>query len=198
LIKYFKPLGWQEEDMIQRTKIENELQEKLIGKFVQNNRDKFGEITAAIKSGDIKSAHRLAHTLKGNAGQLKKILLQKSAAKVEEGLKSGENLVKPEHLEVLRFELEAVMAELTPLIERVKENKKTNSDIQPLTPERIREIFDELQPLLKDKDSDSLQYIDELRLIESSEKLISQMEDFDFKPAIESLNELMKIHNNGG
>ena len=67
--------------------IDSALQKKLKITFAKNNQGRFDEIASAVKSGDIKLAHRLAHTLKGNAGQIGESNLQNAAAKVESLLK---------------------------------------------------------------------------------------------------------------
>jgi CheY-like chemotaxis protein len=112
LMKYFKPVTWQAVNETRQTKDEDILLQKLIPIFLKGNRNKFSEITGALDSGDIKLAHRLAHTLKGNAGQFGKILLQKAAADVEKQLKDGQNLVSPQQLAALETELNAALVEL--------------------------------------------------------------------------------------
>jgi HPt (histidine-containing phosphotransfer) domain-containing protein len=115
-LKYFKPVTWQKEDVPQRERADDELQQKLINSFCKNNKTKFEEINDAISVGNIVLAHRLAHTLKSNAGQLGKTLLQKAAEDIEERLKEGKNFVNPEQLETLKVELGLVLAELELLV----------------------------------------------------------------------------------
>jgi CheY-like chemotaxis protein len=93
--------------------------------FVKNNLHKFEEIADALRVGDITLAHRLAHTLKGNAGQIGKPALQQAAADVERQLKAGKNLTTPEQLQILETEMAAVLRELTPLLAN---SGNTNSD----------------------------------------------------------------------
>jgi diguanylate cyclase (GGDEF)-like protein len=92
-----------------------EIQKTLRLLFAKNNQKKFSEITGALQAGDIKTAHRLAHTLKGNAGQIGKPRLQSAAADVEQALKAGQNLATGEQLRLLDAELNAVLAELASL-----------------------------------------------------------------------------------
>jgi len=115
LMKYFTPMGWQTENKSQIAQLEEKIRQKLISNIMKEGRNNYIEIAEAINAGDIKLAHRLAHTLKGKAGQLGKILLQQAAAEVEQQLKSGENLVTPQQMAALETELNAVIAELTPL-----------------------------------------------------------------------------------
>jgi signal transduction histidine kinase/DNA-binding response OmpR family regulator len=104
------PLGNQEIDP------QMDLYKTLQTLFVKNNLHKFDEIANAIKEGDLALAHRLAHNLKSNAGQLGKAVLQQTAAEVERQLKDGKKPVTDELLNVLQTELDAVLQELSPLL----------------------------------------------------------------------------------
>jgi len=113
LLKYFKTIEKQPDKENQIMKNEEEYQRIFIDAFMKSNQTKFSEITAALDAGDIKTAHRLAHSLKGNAAQIGKADLQKAAAAVEEQLKDGENKVTRQQLAALETELSAVLAEFT-------------------------------------------------------------------------------------
>ena len=79
LMRFFTPINWKTENKAEWTKKENELRQMLINNFILNNRDNYTKIKDAIDTGDLTSAHRLAHTLKTNAAQLEKTLLQQAA-----------------------------------------------------------------------------------------------------------------------
>jgi CheY-like chemotaxis protein len=187
LMKYLKPVGWQEEDLSQRERSESDLRQKLINRFVNNNQKIIGEIKKAIKAGDIKLAHRIVHTLKSNAGQLHKTLLQKVAEEVEHRLKNGENYVSEKHMEALETELNAVLRELKPLVFEMPRPEKTTLDDAA-----IRELLEPLALFLEDNNSECLMLVDKLRVIPGSEELILQIEAFDFEKAKESLAELKR------
>jgi len=189
LMKYFKPITWQKENVSVREQADNELRQKLINKFVKTNREKFDEINNAVNAGDIKLAHRLAHTLKSNAGQLNKTLLQQAAGKVEEFLKDGVNFVIHREMEILKNELNAVIAEFAPL---VQEPSHSADAVEQLDSAAARKLLEELQPILKESNSASLTFIDRLLQIPGSGELIQQIENFDFKIANETLAKLMK------
>jgi HPt (histidine-containing phosphotransfer) domain-containing protein len=170
---------------------EDKLRQKLINNFVKDNSGKYGEIAEAIKKGDIKLAHRLAHTLKSNAGQLGKTLLQKAAADVENQLKSGENLVTPEQMDALESSLGAALAELEPqVVDLSGGGAAANTEFSSV--ESSLELIGILEPMLELGDIGARQYIFELRRIPGSEALIQQIEDFDFDLALKTLTELKK------
>jgi len=188
LTKFLTPVKWDKEDLKKREQANSDLRQELINIFVKNNNGKFEEIKNALNSGDIKQAHRLAHTLKGNAGQLNRTPLMKAAWAVETGLKNGINIVTPEQMETLKTELTKTLAEFEPQVLK-KEVIETNDS---LNSEEIQILFEKLEILLKNGNPECLIHIKELRGIEGSEKIIQQMEDFKFDPAMESLAELKK------
>ncbi|MCL2210063.1 MAG: ATP-binding protein [Treponema sp.] len=159
--------------------------------FVKQNRNICEEIAGALKANDIKIAHRLAHTLKSNAAQIGKTLLQQAAANIEARLKNGENDVTEENLKILEAEMNAVLNELLPQYnEYIAASVK--GEAPPFSPEKIRETFEKLEPLLKNGNSECLKYMDDLRSVPGSEDLIRHMEDFELGKAMTDL-ELMKI-----
>jgi len=189
LTEHLEPLGWQDVDEKRTELDDNELRMKLIRRFIESNQNKYEEITEAIESGDIKVAHRLAHTLKGNAGQLRKSGLQKVVEEVETSLKGGESLVTPQQLERLEKELKETLIDLQSL---VKDNEHP-TDEETLDAESTHKLFDELETKLKDDNLESLAYVDDLKKIPGSEDLIKQIENFDFQLAAKTLEGLKKV-----
>ena len=167
--------------------MEAEFQKTLELLFAKNNQNKFDEIDKALKTGDIQLAHRLAHTLKSNAGQIGKTRLQSISADIERCLKDGKNTVTEEQLKILETELSMVLHELAPLLD------ESEASCGPaLETEKIRELIEKLEPLLRSGNSESLSYVDDLRAIMGSRQLIQQIEDFEFESALSTLDELKK------
>jgi signal transduction histidine kinase/CheY-like chemotaxis protein len=170
---------------------DTEFQRELKKLFVRSNQEKFDEIVKALGADDIELAHRLAHTLKSNAGQIGKTFLQQAAAVVEQHLKDGKNFVTEGQLELLKTEMNAVIAELAPLLEQQQDSQsETAVQTGTLDAQSSRELFDELEPILKMGSPDSLKFTGRLRMIPGTEELIQQIEDFDFELAIVNLAEL--------
>jgi CheY-like chemotaxis protein len=115
LNKYFKPIKRQSTVETNYIQVKNELRQKIILHFIRDNRTIIADIKKAISLNDIELARRLAHTLKGGAGQLDKFLLQQAAENVEQRLKDGSNRVTPQQMTALETELNAAMAEFIPL-----------------------------------------------------------------------------------
>jgi HPt (histidine-containing phosphotransfer) domain-containing protein len=188
LMVYFEPVTWQREDINQRKQADNELKQKLIDNFVKNNQEKYKEINDALNEGDIKLAHRLVHTLKSTAGSLDKVLLQQAAAEVESCLAGGENHVTPQQLKMLKTELVAALAELTPFVSKPRPSADS---LEMLSIEASRELLGKLEPLLIKGSTECLKMIETLRTVPGSEELIRQIEDFDFKLAHGTLKKLL-------
>jgi len=194
LMKYLHPVRWQSADEGRRMQPvtlsgaaadivqQDETQLVLQTLFVKNNLHKFDEIAIALKAGDITLAHRLAHTLKSNAGQIGRRALQQAAAEIELQLKDGKNLCAAGQLKVLETELSAVLRELAHLADKSPPPTAT-----PLDAAAARELLSRLEPLLKTGNAECREFTDSLRLIPGSEALIRQIEGFDFEQAAVTL-----------
>jgi signal transduction histidine kinase len=189
LLKYFTPVAMEDVKKSVQIAADAEFQKSIQVLFVKSNRNKFEEITRALDEGDVTLAYRLAHTLKGNAGQIGRTLLQQAAADVEQQLKGGRNMVKVEQLKTLESELAIVLSELSALLEEAPGYKQEDV-ITETDQEKIRELLDKIEPLLKSGNPKSLEFSGELRQLQGSAKLLQQMEDFEFEKALSSLEEL--------
>jgi CheY-like chemotaxis protein len=190
LLKYLKPVGQKTIAKAAQTEADERLELILKTNFVKHNQTKFDEISGTIKTGDIKTAHRLAHTLKSNAAQIGKIHLQKAAAGVEEMLKDGKNKVTDEHLSLLKIELNAVLKELEPLLKAPPKDEARVSPKAVFNKARAMDMANELEPLLKSGNPDCLNFINDIHTIPGSERLIHLMENYDFEPALLALDKL--------
>jgi len=113
LLKYIKPVDKQPDDGENSYGDDILLEMRTI--FVNDNQNTLAEFKDAIFHNDVQKAHRIAHTLKSNAGTIGKAALQSAARNAEMSLVNGENLLMPENLRTLETELNAVLAELEPL-----------------------------------------------------------------------------------
>ena len=191
LLKYVSPVHWKEVNGTQHARADETLQYQLMRRFVRANPSKCREIARAIEVNDRKLAHRLAHTLKGNAALLGATRLEKAAGDVERQLAEENISVTPKLMRVLDAELAAVLKEFAILLEA---NAPTQITVRPVAfnAERAQALLATLKPMFDSGNPECLQYIDELRAMSGSATLIQQMEDFDFEPAIATLAALQK------
>jgi len=198
LMKYFKPIDMRNAEKSVKLESNREFNKKIQLLFLKDNKTKYEEIINALKANDIKLAHRLAHTLKSNAAQIGKTLLQQAAGNIEQRLKDGINQVFDEQLKILEAELNAVVNELLPLYEeneaQVKAANSGRTENIPLDLGRLQEIFTLLEPLLKTGNSECMKYIDDFNSIPGSENMIQYMEDYEFNKALAELAALKNIY----
>jgi len=186
LIKHLTVERFDVVDNKQRISQDFKLQKQLYKNFVSNNKNTISRIKEALVSDDIKTAHRVAHSLKGNAGQIERIKLQETAKAVEDKLAEGKNEVTDGLLETLELELNSVINELTELLGDlvIINNEKITDKVV------INEIFNKLESLLKQSNTDCENYVDDLNAIEGTQELVGYIEEFEFKNAVSELEKL--------
>ena len=189
LLKYMTPLNWVGKDY-EIDEQDDELLTKLRVSFVKDNKNRFFEIREAIESNDWEQAYRLVHTLKSSAGLIGKTRLQDIATAIERRLKEGINYVTESSWLVLDRELKYVLNEFLPLLAEVESKEKASDVLKD--PKEILELAEQLDMLLKIRSPRSLELLDHIRAIPGTAKLASQIEGYEFKAAIETLNEFKK------
>ena len=197
LLKYLKPVDRQTqiEYESRQTQDETELQHRLITSFLKGSRNAFSEITQALNRGDIKLAHRMAHTLKSSAGHLGKTTLQQAAANIEQQLKDNQNLVTEQQMNALETELNAAFVEFEKALYELSQSgvaTEAESESQWLDSESARKLIEELEPLIETGNPKCRQFSHSLRRIHGSEELIQHLDELDFAPALVTLAKLKK------
>ncbi|MCL2665860.1 MAG: ATP-binding protein, partial [Defluviitaleaceae bacterium] len=156
-------------------------------RFAKDNGRTIKKIAEAITAGEIKTAHRLAHALKSNAGLIGNIKLQKLAAETENALSDGKNNLSAALFGELEQELNAALEEIN--LSDGAENEKII--VKTTDAEKIFRLFEKLQPLLDNDDTDCLMHLDELLTVPGSEETAEHMEDYDFNAASAALKKLI-------
>ncbi|MCL2230327.1 MAG: ATP-binding protein [Treponema sp.] len=193
LLKFLTPVDKEPKKILET---EEDFQKSLQSLFVRSNQMIYEDITKAIKDDDVKLAHRLTHSLKSNAAQIGKTELQKAAIEVESVLKKGDKNVSDDLMDTLKKELDAVLAELAPVLqEEIRAGEQTEiMEIELAIP-----IIDELESCLKKGSPECINLIDRIRRLpgdkETKNKIIQQIEDFDFDTALDLLNQLKRDIN---
>ena len=106
-------------------------------------------------------------------------------AEVIEGLVVAEKMHNG-HLDALEVELNRVLRNIGHSIDTVVAGSELNKGA-------AKEVLDVLQPLLSSRNSESLKLIDRLREIPESGILVRQIEDYDFRAAVKSLDALRAV-----
>jgi CheY-like chemotaxis protein len=190
LMKYITPRS---RNIVEGKRQQEEEKEKLkikfIHSFVRDNKTKYKEINDAIKEGDIKLAHRLAHTLKSNAALLGKTSLQKAAEETENLLVNEENKLNEHTMNSLETELKVVLEEFEPLI---VEDATPSAITKSFDNEETQTLIEELESLLDGGSPECLNLLSDIRQIPGSGELARQIEYFEFDLAMKTLAQLKK------
>jgi HPt (histidine-containing phosphotransfer) domain-containing protein len=157
-----------------------ELLEKLRADFVRGHRDTYSKLLMQLDDGDIETAHRTAHTIKGAAGLIYEHKLLEAAFDVEQRLKMRRQPTKQDLL-ALEQELERVLSD----IGETKTEKIAESEMMDKA--GALALLEKVAPLLSDRNADIVNMLDELRKVPDSADLCRQIQDFDFASAYETV-----------
>lgn len=160
--------------------------EQLQSYFARNSKTMVKQINDALEADNIILAHRLAHTLKGNAEMIREKQLYNAAAAVEGALKNEKNRVSNEQLYVLETEFNIVLDKLS---KRTNNVEKSSSELI-VDKAVIRALINKLEPLLMNFDTDCYNMVDEMRQIPGMEALSRYVEVFNYKDALLEISKL--------
>jgi len=168
-----------------------EVLNKLRADFIKYQHQTAQNIYNALDAGDIKTAHRLAHSLKSLAALIQENALASYAQTLEDNLRDF-SITKsdiPAHM------LDNMEAELNIVLKKIS---KPQSSAEPLVLDSAKaaQTLIELQPLLVGRNIQSISHVAELRTIPGAEKLAELVEAFEFAKAAQELKtvrELLKI-----
>jgi len=166
---------------------EKELRLKSIRTFVKENQNAYDKILTLLDSGDVRTAHRIAHTLKSAAGYLGKKDLQEAALSLEKSLVNGIANHTPRQVSILRKELSSALSEFIYIVEEAEAEEVAAVH---LNSDELDKLFDELKPLLHNSDFNALDYVDRLRTIEGMEELADLIDEYDFIGAVDFIENL--------
>ena len=173
------------------------LYRKLLIKFRDNYADFSTQFRDAQNSEDAEAATRLAHTLKGVAGNIAATQVQQTAESLEQASLSSQS--------DLEERLQHVIKTLEPLIENLAVLDKTEAAEGMFDKEQVNNLLSRIRELLEDDDADATEIIDELedlptpavdqRLLKQLSKAVSE---YDFEQSLKVLTELEKSRNYNG
>jgi signal transduction histidine kinase/HPt (histidine-containing phosphotransfer) domain-containing protein len=163
---------------------EDELRRKSIITFVKENRSTFEKITSSLSTSDIKTAHRIAHTLKSSAGYLGKRELQQAALSLETSLQNETPTYTADQLDILLRELDRTLREFEPLY---KEAESLKPEARQMDSEELKALLSELKPLLEKCDFSAEKYASKLHGTKGMKELADKLEDYDFEGALKIL-----------
>ncbi|MDR2578440.1 MAG: transporter substrate-binding domain-containing protein [Chitinispirillales bacterium] len=187
LLKYLTPVSCSITGKDEQARVENELLKRLQVNFVKSCQNLYAEITVAVDTNDITLAHRLVHTLKGNAGQIGKDGLQGIATEIEELLRADVVSVPDGKMDILKTELTQALEEFRPLFD---EYMAKGDETKLLNAEQAAELIEKIEPMLTNINPEVVNMLDDIRAIPGAKELVRHIENFDFESAAKALAEL--------
>jgi CheY-like chemotaxis protein len=153
---------------------------KLAATFVKEKRNTYVEISQSLSSGDIKTAHRAAHSLKTAAGYLSKKELSAAAFSLETSLGKEPPEYTSEQLATLEKELTAALNELQPLL---AESESKSGEVEQVSSGELEALLAELKPLLQKSDFGALAYVEKLRTVAGMEEVAELIDNYELAAA---------------
>ncbi|HEX3472233.1 MAG TPA: response regulator [Silvibacterium sp.] len=192
-------------DGLKRVAGNRRLYRDLLGQFAAKQGDAAAQVSTALENGDLKLAERIAHTVKGVAGNLGITQVQSVAQKLEKGIRDGEGTVSG-----LLGEFASLMGTQVQAIENALRDSETArpEEVQtsPFNREAAAIAIARLRTLLEASDGDAEESFRGLQdaVADAVEKpyldgLRASVNDFDFEAALVKLGEIAKLcARNGG
>ena len=193
LLRYFNPVDGSETDDESQASDEARMVVQLRLHFVNHNKSTYDDINNAIENNDYILAHRLAHSLKSNAGQIGEKKLQEIAAAIEEVLKGGREIPAQSLMKLLEDELVSVLDGLAPLLAEKSGKQKLKS----LNEQNIQELLSKLEFMLNNKNPECINLLNDIQAVPGADDLAWHVEDFEFRKALSALQELRERMDSG-
>ncbi|MCL1844046.1 MAG: response regulator [Defluviitaleaceae bacterium] len=158
--------------------------EKLKTDFKRGQKNTFNEIKRAVTENDYETARRHAHNIKSLSALIGETKLSAIAEALEE-MFAAEEIPSRENLKKFKTELGKVL-------DKIAEAPSLNAE-KTLDKATASALFDKLQTLLASRNSECVQYVDEIKKIPESAVLVRQIEEFDFSLASGTLKTLRAV-----
>ena len=187
-------------DGLRRVGGNGRLYRELLVKFAAKNGETGSQISAALESGDRERAERIAHTVKGVAGNMGIKQVQFAAEKLEKAIRDGEvevSAILQHFTSLLRPQIEAIERAFS-----ISASPATEDDSKGIfDPSAVSREVGRLRGLLEASDGDSEEAFRALQsvLVSKVEKarldaLGADISEFDFAGALMKLEEIVKEH----
>ncbi len=168
---------------------------KLLCKFKEGQEDAVEQIKAALQSGDVETAARLAHTVKGVSGNLGGDNLYQAAADLEKAIKEGKQNLD---LFITQFDsqLKVVMDGIRVVEERLTARQmpeESGAEVH-VDKEAVKTLLQEIAQLLESDLTEAMNRLEALNhhlanssVYEEFKRLEKQVESFDTDSALKSV-----------
>jgi CheY-like chemotaxis protein len=182
-------------DGLNRVAGNRQLYRDLLGQFAAKQGDAANQISSALESGDSKLAERIAHTVKGVAGNLGITEVQSVAQKLEKALRDGEGTVSTTLVEFASV----IGTQVHAIDKALRDSATAPPEVQtaPFNGEAAVAAIGRLKRLLEASDGDAEESFRSLQnavagVVEKRylDDLSASIDDFDFDAALVKLDEI--------
>ncbi len=171
----------------------------LLTKFRDGYSSTIREINEAIEKGDRELAVRLAHTVKGVAGNIGAVKVQEASYALEKGLKGEKE--NEQNISTLENSLSELIKNLNLAVLDTNESKNSIQPKETINAEELHKLLQKLVPQLEKRkpkpSKEIVEKIEEYKLPDESESEIRKLSKFvkkyKFKDALATLEKLLKI-----
>jgi signal transduction histidine kinase/DNA-binding response OmpR family regulator/HPt (histidine-containing phosphotransfer) domain-containing protein len=191
-------------DGLKRVAGNRRLYRDLLGQFVDKQGNAAAQISAALKDGDQKLAERIAHTVKGVAGNIGISDVQSAAQKLEKTIREGHDSV-PAVLDEFAALLGSQVRTIEQALNASAPAKSAEARLSPFSGEAASEAIARLRVLLEASDGDTEEafrsvrdavagVVDETQL----DALNASISDFNFEAALVELDKIGEHSSRNG
>jgi two-component system sensor histidine kinase/response regulator len=178
-----------------------QLYKRLLSKFRESQEDAVERIKAALRAGDLETATRFAHTVKGVAGNLGAEELYGVSAALEKAIKEGERDTLDERITAFASHLDLVMGGI-----KILEGSRSEQVASAMPPRRDSTDIEAVKALLKEigllLESDLAEAMNRLGVLgkhlarsparEEFQRLEKHVEGFDTDSALKSIERIAR------
>ena len=158
----------------------------LLRRFSKSQKDATDRILAALEQGDILSARRIAHTLKGVSGNLGALKIEAAAGELEVAIEHGSATpLNISLIEKLSRMMKLTVGNIESALSEIQEEPEIISPLSMTGSIPVEKMF-ELRHLLKEYDGESIHYFKTLR---------GQAAASWAKKAMEAMEEALRSYN---
>jgi len=193
---------------LQTTQDSPSLYRKLLTRFVENKQF-HGDFSAALAEHDLSVAERLAHTLKGSAGNIGAKIVQTEAGELELACRqlqeSSESSGSGVQLNLIKERLARVDLSLSPLLQALEDwlnnQVKTisNDKTDTVDEAELDRLITSLRGLLNDDDTDATEVINQLHELPGFDsslttfrRLAKAVDGYDFEDALDAYGQMIE------
>jgi HPt (histidine-containing phosphotransfer) domain-containing protein len=175
----------------------------LLSQFAAKQAGAATEIAAAIDSADRQTAERIAHTVKGVAGNLGITDVHTAAQKLEKAIRENQNSVNA-LLDQFAITLRVHVAAISEVL-NIAASESPAGPAEPFDPERASQAVQHLRTLLEASDADASEAFRDLQVavaavVEKSslDALNDTINNFEFEQALAKLDEIAHLCESNG